>query len=349
MTGHQTRAARARMPLAREVVRAAAVENGVCIRPVSVRKVDRVTGTTELVDRPCGATLASKCPSCAERARRLRIAQCREGWHLDAEPIHEAEPATVEQRTLATTRADLERARVDTEDAGEDAADVETVIGQVDELVAEAGVRGRIGAGAAHGGRRRRVCRGIPGGAGATSRTGGGLMAGSRDFGSIRRLPSGRWQARYYGPDGVRRTAPETFERKGDAARWLATTEAEMIKGEWRDPERAEQLSPSTPRRGSSSDPASALGRSSCTRVCSVGTSRRISPASPWPRSTTTRPRSGPGAPTCSRPGSRSASRPRHTACSGRSCTQRSMTTSSAGTRAGSAVPTKSRRLSGQR
>jgi hypothetical protein len=137
------------MPLAREVVRAAAVENGVCVRPVSVRKVDRVTGATELVDLPCGATLASKCPSCAERARRLRIAQCREGWHLDAEPIHEAEPATVEQRTLATARADLERTPVDTEDAGEDPADVDAVIGQVDELVAEAGVRGRIGAGAA--------------------------------------------------------------------------------------------------------------------------------------------------------------------------------------------------------
>ncbi len=148
MPTHATRAERARMPLAREVVRQAAIENGVCIRPVSVRKVDRTTGAAELVDLPCGATLASKCPSCAERARRLRIAQCREGWHLDAEPIQDAEPATAEQRTLATVRADLEPARVDTEDAGEDPAEVEAVIGQVDELVAEAGVRGRIGAGA---------------------------------------------------------------------------------------------------------------------------------------------------------------------------------------------------------
>jgi hypothetical protein len=144
-----SRAERARMPLAREVVRQAAIENGVCIRPVSVRKVDRVTGVAELVDLPCGATLASKCPSCAERARRLRIAQCREGWHLETEPIQEAEPATRDQRALATVRADLERARVDAEDAGEDAAEVDAVIGQVDELVAEAGVRGRTGAGAA--------------------------------------------------------------------------------------------------------------------------------------------------------------------------------------------------------
>ena len=47
---------------------------------------------------------------------------------------------------------------------------------------------------------------------------------------------------RYYGADGVRRTAPSTFERKGDAARWLAETETEIAKGEWRDPARAAQL-----------------------------------------------------------------------------------------------------------
>ena len=35
---------------------------------------------------PCGATLASICPPCAERAKSLRAAQCREGWHLEDEP-----------------------------------------------------------------------------------------------------------------------------------------------------------------------------------------------------------------------------------------------------------------------
>jgi len=149
MSTNQTRAERARMPLAREVVRAAAIENGVCIRPIPVRRVDRLTGATELVDLPCGATLASKCPSCAERSRRLRIAQCREGWHLDTEPILEADAPTGEQRTLATARADLERARVDAEDAGEAPAEADAVIDQVDELVSDAGVRGRIGAGPA--------------------------------------------------------------------------------------------------------------------------------------------------------------------------------------------------------
>jgi hypothetical protein len=35
---------------------------------------------------PCGHTLAHVCPGCAERARTLRAAQCREGWHLEDEP-----------------------------------------------------------------------------------------------------------------------------------------------------------------------------------------------------------------------------------------------------------------------
>ena len=33
----------------------------------------------------------------------------------------------------------------------------------------------------------------------------------SGEFATIRQLPSGRWQVRYTGPDGIRRTAPHTF------------------------------------------------------------------------------------------------------------------------------------------
>ena len=59
----------------------------------------------------------------------------------------------------------------------------------------------------------------------------------TRAFGTIRRLPSGRWQARYRGPDGLLRSAPSTFARKGDASRWLALTEAELLGGGWIDPD----------------------------------------------------------------------------------------------------------------
>jgi hypothetical protein len=57
-----------------------------------------------------------------------------------------------------------------------------------------------------------------------------------RRFGTVRKLPSGRWQARYTPPDGIRRLAPSTFDTKRDAERWLVGTEAEMLRGDWLDP-----------------------------------------------------------------------------------------------------------------
>src|SRR5260370_13025607 len=61
---------------------------------------------------------------------------------------------------------------------------------------------------------------------------------GHRRFGNVRKLPSGRFQVRYPGPDGRMRTGTETYERKGDAERALVLIEAEMASGEWTDRER---------------------------------------------------------------------------------------------------------------
>jgi integrase len=58
-----------------------------------------------------------------------------------------------------------------------------------------------------------------------------------RRFGRVRRLPSGRWQARYQGPDSVDRAAPETFGTKTDAEVWLTLKEAEIRRGDWIDPD----------------------------------------------------------------------------------------------------------------
>ena len=70
----------------------------------------------------------------------------------------------------------------------------------------------------------------------------GGLVARSkRGFGSIRKIPSGRFQARYVGPDGERYTAPSTFARKGDADAWLARIQTQIAMGEWRSPEEIER------------------------------------------------------------------------------------------------------------
>jgi hypothetical protein len=58
-----------------------------------------------------------------------------------------------------------------------------------------------------------------------------------RRFGSVRQLPSGRYQVRYQGPDGLLRPADRPFATETDAKVWLTVTEAEMLRGEWIDPD----------------------------------------------------------------------------------------------------------------
>lgn len=62
---------------------------------------------------------------------------------------------------------------------------------------------------------------------------------GHRRFGNVRLRESGRWQARYPGPDGRLRPAPMTFSTKKDAEQWLTLAESRTIRGEWVDPQRA--------------------------------------------------------------------------------------------------------------
>jgi hypothetical protein len=57
-----------------------------------------------------------------------------------------------------------------------------------------------------------------------------------RRFGSVRRLPSGRWQVRYRTGDGRQHTAPETFATKTEATRHLAQVETDLGRGQWSDP-----------------------------------------------------------------------------------------------------------------
>jgi integrase len=49
--------------------------------------------------------------------------------------------------------------------------------------------------------------------------------------GTIRKMKSGRWQARYTYPDGVRRPAPQTFLTKRDANAWLSQMHADVTRG----------------------------------------------------------------------------------------------------------------------
>ncbi|MBB1030228.1 hypothetical protein G6027_04875 [Dietzia sp. SLG310A2-38A2] len=57
-----------------------------------------------------------------------------------------------------------------------------------------------------------------------------------RQFGTVRRLPSGRYQARYTGPDLERHTAPRTFETNGDAYAWLRAEERLVELDVWTSP-----------------------------------------------------------------------------------------------------------------
>ncbi len=66
--------------------------------------------------------------------------------------------------------------------------------------------------------------------------------SGKRQFGSIRKLPSGRYQARYKGPDGVTYAARQdngqalTFATMGDADGWLSLRRSEILRNAWLPP-----------------------------------------------------------------------------------------------------------------
>ena len=60
----------------------------------------------------------------------------------------------------------------------------------------------------------------------------GPVGKGRRHFGSVRKLPSGRYQARYLHA-GAECVAPATFVTKADALAWLAAAETDIHRGAW--------------------------------------------------------------------------------------------------------------------
>lgn len=62
------------------------------------------------------------------------------------------------------------------------------------------------------------------------------MSRGRRIYGNVRRKPSGRYEARYTGPDGVRRTVG-TYPTKGEADSALALVLADVHQGTYRAPE----------------------------------------------------------------------------------------------------------------
>jgi integrase len=73
-----------------------------------------------------------------------------------------------------------------------------------------------------------------------------------RPFGSVRRLPSGRYQARYNGPDSLAYTGrdsggrPLTFTSKGAADSYLAGVRTDIERGRWVSPDAPKPPAPDT-------------------------------------------------------------------------------------------------------
>src|SRR5947209_1867721 len=105
--GRMTRVQRAALPISADVARALAEQHGVCIRPLAMRRIDTSTGRVEVVPVACGSTREDQCRPCADKARRLRMAQCRQGWHLADEPVTERTTPSDDHKELLAARADV--------------------------------------------------------------------------------------------------------------------------------------------------------------------------------------------------------------------------------------------------
>ena len=156
-----SRADRLRMPLARTVLRGLAEANNVCVRPVLIRRTDTITGATDIQEIPCGATLATKCRPCAERHRKLRIQQIREGWHLTEEPRVTPDPPGGDVLTLVELRADLEFDRGNAQRSADfpALAQLDEAIELVDEELSTRRIRGTLTPSQENKPRRKRSTR----------------------------------------------------------------------------------------------------------------------------------------------------------------------------------------------
>jgi replication initiator protein RepSA len=141
-----TRAQKALLALTGDVAKQLAEDHGVCVRPLAMRRIDLTTGRVDVVPVPCGSTREDVCRPCADKARRLRMAQCRQGWHLEDEPVPAPAAPTAEQKQLMATRADLHaaytRARADGDE--QTCEEIRDAVDELDAEIRALGVRGRL-------------------------------------------------------------------------------------------------------------------------------------------------------------------------------------------------------------
>jgi hypothetical protein len=141
-----TRAERTALPLAADVAQTLAEQHGVCTRPLAMRRIDTTTGRIDIVPVPCGSTRDDQCHPCAEKARRLRMAQCREGWHLETEPVNDRVTPSEEHQALMAARADLLAAHAECKANGnaEVCEQIAESVAELDSELRKLGVHGRL-------------------------------------------------------------------------------------------------------------------------------------------------------------------------------------------------------------
>jgi hypothetical protein len=159
VTNRTTWARRVASPTVREAIRCVAENHGACLRPVQLRRTNVGTGEVDHVLIPCGATLASVCPPCAQRAKTLRAQQCREGWHLEDEPTPPVPALDETQRVWVEQRAQAQAARDHAQHRGEDTTEHDELIAHLDRQITQSGLRGHADPGGSRPRRHRSTRR----------------------------------------------------------------------------------------------------------------------------------------------------------------------------------------------
>jgi hypothetical protein len=141
-----TRAQRTALPLSADVVHVLAEQHGVCTRPLAMRRIDTTTGRIDIVPIPCGSTREDQCRPCADKARRLRMTQCRQGWHLEHEPVINRARPSEDHKELMAARADLLAAYTECKTHGDELTceQIADSIAELDTELRAAGIRGRL-------------------------------------------------------------------------------------------------------------------------------------------------------------------------------------------------------------
>jgi hypothetical protein len=140
----RTRDERMTTPLARDAIRKIVEAVGGCLHPIQLRRTDIATGQVSHVMVPCGATLSSICPPCAEHAKSLRAQQCREGWHLETEPDLTPAPPDETQESWLILRAEAQLRRDTAAAAGRVTTEIDELISELDDEITRAGIRGTV-------------------------------------------------------------------------------------------------------------------------------------------------------------------------------------------------------------